>query len=284
MIRRTSEGEQGHSGHARHAPAWPAALRVSGPVEGFGVGEHAAQPGLVTGRDVRRPTRTGSAAPAGRDQHASPGAWTRMRVRATRKTAPTAGRPQPVRRPPGLARGGSRPSRGPALSRCTAPQGRPARTATAAAGGPGHRAAPPGPAAGSGTRRCRSAGRRTAPRAEPSPRPRPSPCRGAKRLCQPLGTDPARPVRSRGSSRRPRRRRGPCQRPRRRPGSARRPRAATRTRPRPNRGRACTAAVPVPASWHRPGRERHRSRTRGAHCPGPPATRPTSRTAPAAWR
>src|SRR5580692_7925407 len=87
MIPRTNEGEQGHSGQAPHAPAWPAALRVSGPVEGFGVGEHAAQPGLVTGRDVRRPTRTGPAAPAGRDQHASPGAWTRTRVRATRKNS-----------------------------------------------------------------------------------------------------------------------------------------------------------------------------------------------------
>ena len=63
MIRRTSEGEQGHSGRARHAPARPAALRVSGPVEGFGVGEHAAQPGLVSAQDadleVRLPFRPG---------------------------------------------------------------------------------------------------------------------------------------------------------------------------------------------------------------------------------
>src|SRR5438034_541097 len=76
MIRRTSEGEQGHSGQARHAPACPAgtlagipdvalriALRVSGPVEGFGVGERAAQPGLVCAQDadleVRLPFRPG---------------------------------------------------------------------------------------------------------------------------------------------------------------------------------------------------------------------------------
>src|SRR6266487_804928 len=66
MIRRTSEGEQGHSGRARHALARPAgdagrgipdvalriALRVSGPVEGFGVGEHAAQPGLISAQDA----------------------------------------------------------------------------------------------------------------------------------------------------------------------------------------------------------------------------------------
>src|SRR5712671_903993 len=39
------------------------ALRVSGPVEGFGVGEHAAQPGLVPAQDadleVRLPFRPG---------------------------------------------------------------------------------------------------------------------------------------------------------------------------------------------------------------------------------
>ena len=66
MIWRTSEGEQGHSGRAQHAPARPAgdagrgipdvvlrtALRVSGPVEGFGVGEHAAQPGLILAQDA----------------------------------------------------------------------------------------------------------------------------------------------------------------------------------------------------------------------------------------
>lgn len=37
------------------------ALRVSGPVEGFGVGEHAAQPGLISAQDadleVRLPFR-----------------------------------------------------------------------------------------------------------------------------------------------------------------------------------------------------------------------------------
>ena len=65
MIRRTSEGKQDTPGrHGMHPPGqpgrWPGipdvalrtALRVSGPVEGFGVGEHAAQPGLISAQDA----------------------------------------------------------------------------------------------------------------------------------------------------------------------------------------------------------------------------------------
>src|SRR4029077_15188290 len=54
---------------ARHALAWPAALHGSGPVEGFGVGEHAAQPGLIFAQDadleVRLPFRPGRGALGG---------------------------------------------------------------------------------------------------------------------------------------------------------------------------------------------------------------------------
>ena len=78
------------------------ALRVSGPVEGFGVGEHAAEPGLIPAQDadleVRLPFRLGRGDLVGGAEVESEPAVVAPGRRAGRQAARRVRRPRPGRR------------------------------------------------------------------------------------------------------------------------------------------------------------------------------------------